>query len=394
MPGGLAVRAVHDLLRGSRLPRPGERSRRRRRSRQSACSPPSPLEPSFLACVFSFRAAFRAVSSRSASWSTLTPLPSADATPRAACSCPSGPFRTGACGTGRSSANASASAAQSSIISCSCRFPMRTPVAASMISRALSYVPDQRMHLRQLPDLPGEPARRQVQHRVPRMQRIDAPLPGPVGDPPDRHVPQHRQQRRPAVLQPRAPHPIPEPPSPPAAVPPHTPGYPAPAAATRTQYTGSPPRPAPPCHPAPPDCPRPGSYRTARTATGPDPGSAASRGRRHPRQIRRQHLPARRQPVRRIPFHPRLPFPWSLYRNSGPYGTEASPAPRHSANPAEQAEHRQPQTNQPPENTHRNQSTTAKGQKASRAGREQGRPGDTCAAGDARDTRYCPAALT
>ena len=71
----------------------------------------------------------------------LMPLPSADATPTAGVSSPSGPVSTGTAGTGRSCANPSASAAQSCIISCSCRFPITAPVTTRMISRALSYVP-------------------------------------------------------------------------------------------------------------------------------------------------------------------------------------------------------------------------------------------------------------
>jgi hypothetical protein len=45
-------------------------------------------------------------------------------------------------------------------------------------------------HHRQPLQRPGIPARRQVQHRITREQRPHPPDPGPVGDPPHRHLPQ------------------------------------------------------------------------------------------------------------------------------------------------------------------------------------------------------------
>ena len=70
--------------------------------------------------------------------SMLTPLASADATPAAAVSVPSGSFSTGGSWTGRSPANSSASAAQSRIISCSCRPQTFSLVTMPMTSTALS----------------------------------------------------------------------------------------------------------------------------------------------------------------------------------------------------------------------------------------------------------------
>ena len=175
-------------------------------------------------------------------------------------------------------------------------------------------------HLREPLQLPGMPARRQVQHRVPPVQVRHPLLPGPVGDPAHPHPPQHRHHRRrgPLPAAPAAPRPAP---SAPAAASPRPPARPSPAAAPPARSSGSPPPPGAPCHPAAPPPPRPyTSPRPARPAA-PAPGPRHSRPPPAPPAPDPPPAPpAPRSPPARPPhtLPPRLPFPEFRFRTSEP----------------------------------------------------------------------------
>jgi hypothetical protein len=173
-------------------------------------------------------------------------------------------------------------------------------------------------HLRQPLQRPGIPARRQVQHRIPREQRRHAPDPGPVTDPRHGHLTQPGHHR-----------------------------------AGMTTLAAGPPHPVGTGHPRQPDLPlslpvQRQLDQPAQQLPAPLPDQPLHRIQRHrPPRIRSQpgqqdrqrpqprhhRLRARRQLIQPVLFHLRLPFRSPGLRTSGPYGTEASPIPEHAADP-------------------------------------------------------------
>ena len=312
--GRLPGRADHDVLRGAGRLRPAAGNRTPRRSRPSASSPAFPRSRAVcpLSCPVSRpsgrspRAARPAASTRPWRPRTSPARPAVPPRPGAA--------MTGASGTGRACCELLRVRRGPRHDLLQLPFPGADPRRGQHEVVPVLERPGPARHLREPLQLPGMPARRQVQHRVPPVQVRHPLLPGPVGDPADPHPPQHRHHRRRGPLPAAPPLPV-LPPSAPAAAPPRPPARPSPAAAPPARSSGPPPPPGAPCHPAAPPPPRPQTPPRPARPAAPAPGPRHSRPPPAPPAPdpppARRPLPARRQPVHRIPFHRGFPSPSS-----------------------------------------------------------------------------------
>ena len=170
-------------------------------------------------------------------------------------------------------------------------------------------------HLRQPLQRPRIPARRQVQHRIAREQRLRPLDPGPVRDPPHPHLTQPRHDRTVmTALSPGPRHPVPA-------------GHPRQPDLTLSlgiQAQLDQPAQQLPALLDDQHFHRIQRHRPARLTSKP-----RQPGRQRP-QPRHHRIRTRRQRIQPVLFHLRLPFRSPGIRTSGPYGTEASLTHRHA----------------------------------------------------------------
>ena len=302
-------------VRAGRPARPGRRRRRRSRSRPSACSLSSPR--SRPACRRSVPSGPGPSSGGGAPpGSIATPLPSAEI----------------ASGGRRSCWSCPAPARPALILEPVLAEPLRVrgrghddllqlPLADGhpgrrvheLVPLLIRHGPAE--HLRQPLQRPGIPARRQVQHRIAREQRLRPLDPGPVRDPPHPHLTQPRHDRTVmTALSPGPRHPVPA-------------GHPRQPDLTLSlgiQAQLNQPAQQLPALLDDQHFHRIQRHRPARLTSKP-----RQPGRQRP-QPRHHRIRTRRQRIQPVLFHLRLPFRSPGIRTSGPYGTEASLTHRHA----------------------------------------------------------------